>query len=210
MKFQFAIALSLPVIIGLTGCDKIGSMTKKGGMCGDEQTITLVNSLLEKEIQSQVKSMTIEREVKTDSSGVRASISQLDLAIEDVRTSKKDPNSTKEFCSATLNVGFNSDMIKKTNFVRDYYGQEKLDEEAFQQGFDMEGNNLSYELDYSVQPTDKGEKAFGDLQNGDELISFIAEAIVDSIQKNEVQAMKARDNQAQDYQDAEAIPVDSY
>ena len=192
MTLRMAVAISLPLFLGLSACDKVSTMTQSGTSCGDASSLELVNSLLTDNLQAQVRSVASYEDTRIDSASLRASANQVSFRLDDVRTTKKDPNSTKQFCSATLTTTLDADMIKRANFVRDYYEQGTLDEGAFQQDLNMDGNTLTYDLEYAVQPTDDGKKTFGQLQNGMELLDFAATAVVYAMQKNEVQAQKAR------------------
>ena len=193
MKYRFACLLSLSAIVGLTGCDKITSLGKNEVKCGDPAAMEMVNSLLEKQIQSEAKDIAGYQGTRVDSAGLRASISQIAFALDNIRTSKKDPQSTKNFCTATLTTKLDGELIKRANFVRDYQGQPNLSEEAFQQDLEMDANTIEYELEYAVQLTDDGKKIFVELQNGSELINFVSVAVTDAIQRNAIQALKAQE-----------------
>lgn len=196
MKLKFAVAIPLSVLFSLSGCDEISTISKNTVKCGDDTSLQLVKSLLEDSTQSRVKNIASNEGVLTDSAGLRASTSQINFSLEDIRTSETDPNSTKVFCVAALSTSLNSEMIDRANFVTDYYEQANLSEEAFQQDIDMDGNAIKYSLEYSIQPTDDGVNIYGQLQNGSELIDFIGTAVVNAIQKNSVQAMKAQQQKA--------------
>ena len=197
MKLKLAVVLSLPMLLGLSSCDKVSSLTSSGASCGDDTSIALINSLIEEKLQTEVKDVASYEDVRIDSAGLRASASQVKFVLDDIRTTKKDPNSTKEFCTATLITSLDADMIKRADFVREYYEQPNLNEGAFQQDIDMDGNTLTYNLEYAVQPTDDGKKTFGELQNGTDLLEFLATAVVYSMQKNDIQVQKAREQKAQ-------------
>lgn len=177
----------------LVSCDKAKSLTKKSVDCNDPIATDLVKSMVQKNILSATKEYLQDAQSATDSSIIRATVNQLKIAISDVRTSKKDPESTKNFCVGTLKVSMNSDLVSTADFVRKYYGQQPVKESAFQQDLELDANTISYNLEYAVQPTDDGEKVFADLQNGQELQSFIANVVVDASQKNSVQSQKAQD-----------------
>lgn len=192
MTLRIAMAISFPILIGLSACDKVSTLTQSGVGCSDAGSLELIGSLLTDNLQSQVRSIAAYEDTGIDSANLRASANQVSFTLDDVRTTKKDPNSTKQFCTATLTTTLDADVIKRANFVRDYYDQENLDDGAFQQDINMDGNILTYDLEYAVQPTDDGKKTFGQLQNGMELLDFVATAVVYSLQKNQVQAQKAR------------------
>ena len=194
MNLKLAVAVSLPILIGLNACDKsINVVSDNTVKCGDESSLELVKSLLEDNTQSYVKNIANNEDVVIDGSALRASTSQIKFNLEDVRTSKTKPNSTKIFSVAALSTVLDSETINRANFVNDYYGQADIHEKAFQQDIDMDGNVISYSIEYSIQPTDDGSNIYGQLQNGSELIDFISTEIVNSLQKNYVQAMKTQE-----------------
>lgn len=195
MKLRFAV-LPLTILLGLSGCDKISTISENTVKCGDDSSLQLVQSLLEDSTQSRVKNIASNEGVLTDSAGLRASASKVHFTLEDIRTSQTDPNSTKVFCVAALSTTLDSELIERANFVTNYYEQSNLSEKAFQQDIDMDGNTIKYSLEYSIQPTDDGVNIYGQLQNGSELIDFIGTAVVNAIQKSSVQAIKARQQKA--------------
>lgn len=195
MKLRFAV-LPLTILLGLSGCDKISTISENTVKCGDDSSLQLVQSLLEDSTQSRVKNIASNEGVLTDSAGLRASSSKVHFTLEDIRTSQTDPNSTKVFCVAALSTTLDSELIERANFVTNYYEQSNLSEKAFQQDIDMDGNTIKYSLEYSIQPTDDGVNIYGQLQNGSELIDFIGTAVVNAIQKSSVQAIKARQQKA--------------
>ena len=189
--------MSLPILIGLSGCDKGSSAISDNTVkCGDDGSLQLVKSLLEDNTQSHVKNIASNEGVITDSAALRASAGQVDFTLSDIRTSKTDPNSTKVFCVAALSTTLNSELVDRANFVTDYYQQADLNELAFQQDIDMDNNTISYSLEYAIQPTDDGTNIYGQLQNGAELLDFIGTAIVNSLQKSSVQTLKAEQQKA--------------
>ena len=197
MTFKWAVALSLPILVGLSGCDKgLDFISSKGVKCGDEDSLALVKSLLEDSAQSSVKSIASNEGVVIDSAALRASTSQIKFDLADVRTSKTDPNSTKVFCVAALSTTMDSDTIDRADFVSAYYGEDTVNQKAFQQDIDMDGNSINYSIEYSVQPTDDGKNVYGQLQNGSELLDFVGTAVVYALQKNSVQAMKAQEKKS--------------
>lgn len=195
MKSRLSLILALSTAIGLTGCDKLpGSGSSPEVQCGSETAVDLAKELFQDGVESNTKSIARDQDIRVDSAGLRANISQVTTTLDNVRTNKSDPQSTKKFCVATLTAKLDSDLVTRANFVREYYGMSGVNEDAFEQDIDMDANTISYELEYSVQPTDDGEKIFGKLENGSEVMSFVATTIIDAMQRNEVRALKAQDN----------------
>ena len=53
------------------------------------------------------------------SSKIRAAIAQLVITIEDIRTSKEDPNSSKRFCTGTLRIRFPAEVLSDADRARE-------------------------------------------------------------------------------------------
>lgn len=198
MKHRLSLILALSAAIGLSGCDKINEEAQSPEdslevKCNSDDAVSLANELVKDWIQSQTKNTAKSQGVSIDSAGLRANVNQVSLSLDNVRTNKNDPQSTKKFCVATLTAKLDSELVTRANFVRDYYEQEHLNEDAFAQDIDMDANKITYELEYTVQPTDDGKKIFGKLENGSEVIGFISVAIVDAMQRNQVQTTKSRE-----------------
>lgn len=200
MNSKFAVALLLPVLIALSACDKSVDLVSKDSVssvkCGDESSLKLVKSLLQDNIQTSVKNIANNEGVAIDGSALRASTSQVKFNLEDVRTSKTDPNSTKVFCVAALSTTLDLETINRANFVSDYYGYNNVSEMAFEQDIEMDGTTIEYSIEYSIQPTDDGTNIYGQLQNGSELLDFIGITVVNALQKNSVQIMKVQEQKA--------------
>lgn len=183
--------LSLAVILSLVGCDKISALTQKSVDCTDPAAVDLVKTTFQKAVLNATKD-SVQNSNNTDSANLRATINQITLLLDDIRTSKKDPQSTKNFCVGSLKATINADVISRANFVREHYSNKLVADDAFVQGIDFDANHTSYDIEYAVQPTDDGKKVFVELQNGTELASFLANVVIDASQKNDVQNQKSQ------------------
>lgn len=183
--------LSLAVILSLVGCDKISTLTQKSVDCNDPAAIDLVKTTFHKAILNATKD-SVQNSNNIDSANLRATINQITLLLDDIRTSKKDPQSTKNFCVGSLKATINDDIISRANFVREHYSNKMVADDAFVQGIDFDANHTTYDIEYAVQPTDDGKKVFVELQNGTEVASFLANVVIDASQKNDVQNQKSQ------------------
>lgn len=183
--------LSLAAILSLAGCDKISALTQKSVDCTDPVAVDLVKTTFQKAILNATKD-SVQNSNNTDSANLRATINQMTLLLDDIRTSKKDPQSTKNFCVGSLKATINADVINRADFVREHYGNKLVADDAFIQGIDFEANHTTYDIEYAVQPTDDGKKVFVELQNGTEVANFLANVVIDASQKNEVQTQKSQ------------------
>src|SRR4051812_4755518 len=101
MNFRcFALVALLPLF---ASC---GNLTKPSLTCTNEDavstTLQVVNNQVEKRVRDALK-----RDDGTAVVGIakiRATLKQLGFRIEDIRTSKEDPNSTKKFCTGTFKI----------------------------------------------------------------------------------------------------------
>lgn len=177
------------------GCGQVMGGSKKVE-CSDPSATTLVIEALQKSINSEARDYSDVFSTRTSGSNIRASINQLAMDLSRIRTTKDDPASTKNFCMGTLKVTIPVDMIQKANYTRDYHDELDVEEDAYQQDITLDANAISYEAEYSVQPTDDGEVIFVEMQNGGDLSTFLATVVVDSNQKSNIQKLKAQEGKA--------------
>lgn len=176
-------------IIGLTGCDKIKAITQKGVDCNDELAITQLQSVFQKGMLSASKEFLLSQanDGSLNGASIRATLNQMRLSLDDIRTNKQETKGTKKSCVGLLTVNIPPDVVSRANFVRNYYEDLEIKEEAFQRDFDIEVNKIHYEIKYSVQPTDDRENVVVELLNGQDLQSFIADIAVEANQKENIQ-----------------------
>lgn len=175
------------------GCDKVpnvGIGGKSKVECSDPDAQSLVIDSMQKAINSSAKGYASSFDKPTSGSSIRAGINQLKINLDHIRTSQDDPQSTKNFCKGTLTVMIPSKVIQNADITREYNGEFDVQEDAYQQDIELDANTVSYEMEYSVQPTDDGEVIFVEPQNGDDLAMFLAYVLVDADQKNNVQGKK--------------------
>lgn len=138
-------------------------------------------------------------------SKIRASVKQLGLSLVDVRTTKDDPNSTKQFCTGRIKLVAPPDMLEDANATRQMAGLNSVEELADTVNVEAQANSFFADLDFNVQPTDDGQKIYAQLENGDEAIGFFAELLQAHLLKAAVADAKAeRDRIAAEQQAAEA------
>ena len=131
--------------------------------CSDEAsttvTLSLVRSILAEQIEEEVK----QAKPPPDKSKISAFINDITLSLGDVRTTKKDPNSTKSFCVADFNAQFLNNTITDADATRKFLNFPSTIDYVRQNGLKFEANKLVGSLEYSVQPTDDGKKVYSEL-----------------------------------------------
>ena len=183
----------LSSVLMFVGCDKVPDMGLGGKSkieCSDPDAQSLVIDSMQKAINSSAKGYAASFERPTPGSSIRASINQLKMNLDHIRTSQDDPQSTKNFCKGTLTVMIPSKVIQNADVTREYNGEFDVQEDAYQQDIELEANKVSYEMEYSVQPTDDGEVVFVEPQSGEDLAMFLAYVLIDADQKNHVKGKK--------------------
>src|SRR5262249_29251641 len=93
----------------LAGCDSLGGSS---GQCDSKDTEALAIKVLTDAVEDQVASAKDGNgSVLVVRSKIRAALKQINFAINDVRTTKSDPDSSAEFCTGTVAIGFPKEML---------------------------------------------------------------------------------------------------
>ena len=100
------------VALNLMSCDKnSNSISTQKVNCSDIDGLTAVTAAIINDAEKVVKKEANELSL----SEIRASIDTLKLTVEDVRTSKQDPNSTKVYCEANVVLNIPLNTIEDAN-----------------------------------------------------------------------------------------------
>lgn len=181
------IALALMTSLSLTACDQIQSFVGKTNIqCNDDASKQHIQQMFLDSISEknkiEVKNMVSEGH-DIDLSRVNSIMSQLVVQLMDVRTVHTDEKSSKKLCEATLKVQIPSTLIDEADAARAMGERETVQQQALFEDLKFETNSLTYNIAYSVQPTDDGKKIYGSLENADKASNFISEIITDIIWK---------------------------
>jgi uncharacterized protein YecT (DUF1311 family) len=176
------------MIVALSGCSVL-----KGGTavdCGSPDSRDVTLSIARDQI-TKLTGTTEGGEPGLSKSKIRAAVQQLVLTLEDIRTTKKDPNSTKRFCTGTLKLVVPAEMIRDAETARELANESTLSDLADASNVDASANAFKSELTFNVQPTDEGDKVFSEIEGGDPTFSFFSELLKDTLLKNQVVEAKA-------------------
>lgn len=158
--------------------------------CSDEDARsaleTAIREGLERTSLAQAKGP--DGEALVSSSAVRAAVAKIKLVIDDVRTTKEDPESTKRFCTGSLKIVFSTEIFTSADRSRELAGLTDVAEMADAAGIDKGADYLKGDLDYSVQPTDDGEKVFAEFENADAKLDVFGEVIAASLLTSKLEA----------------------
>lgn len=161
----------------LTGCDKIKHLIEKPSDCSEAAALSAVESQFEKGVLSATKPY-LSNDAQISSDTLRAMLAQIKTEVDDIRT-----QSEKQSCIATLKLNLNSELINRADTVRVAQGEKSIKDVAFAQDINFDGNTISQEFEYRLQPTDDGKKMVATLENVRNLQNFLARVMIDASQK---------------------------
>lgn len=187
----------------LSGCSKLlpnKAVVECSASSAQQPVISITREQLEKRVREKLTGGDENHQISL--SKIRAFIGQLVITIEDVRTSKEDPNSTKRFCSATLKVKFPTDMLSDAEKARSDAGLNGLSKLADDNNVDREADSFKSSIDFNVQPTDDGSKVFAETENGNSMFDFAAEVLASGLAKSVIEDAQRAQQSAMEQQQA--------
>ncbi|HEX4695745.1 lysozyme inhibitor LprI family protein [Sphingomonas sp.] len=162
--------------------------------------VDLVKEQLEKSVSGKVRNETGNRSVSL--SKIRAAIAQLVIAVDDIRTSKEDPNSTKRFCTGTLKVRFPTEMIADADKARADAQLNTVADLADSNDIEQNADRFSASLDFNIQPTDDGSKVFAEAESGNNMFTFAGDVVAAGLMRSSIEDAQRQEQQAKDQQAA--------
>lgn len=187
----------LSAAIILSGC------SSKEIECGDPATLAPLKGLIQESLEEHTKKEVATAEQDWDAAKARALASKVTLAFTDIRTSKKDPSSTKRFCEATLNATIPSELIDAANQVRTAINFKDLTHYANALDLKFEAGKASYTIEYAAQPTDDGKKVFVESAKGNKVVIFVSDLLAANLMKPALDAAATQKAQAQEAAEAQ-------
>lgn len=201
----------------LTACDKQISKAN----CSSVEAYKLVSQIIidavERETSNEKYSDT--GRFIFDKAKIRASLDQLQITIDSVRTTKDDPNSSKKFCSGVLKATIPASMLADADKSKELENKPKISEDARELNIDSSINLFTKkDFEFSVQPTDDGKELYVESEGSTIWVRLIHDITRSSllkpileIQKAEQAQQKAQDQQevAQLKQEAEASKLEA-
>ena len=179
------------LLLGLGGCGK----SAIGCSAADAQApvVAVVKEKLEKQISARVRG----DQARTISlSKIRAAIAQLVITIDDIRTSKEDPSSTKRFCTGTVRVRFPAAQLEDAEKAREAAGMSNVSDLAERGDVDRAADSFSTSLEFNIQPTDKGDKVFAEVESGTNILSFTTDVVAAGLLRAVVEGARREQEQA--------------
>ena len=189
----------LAALFTLSSCDSQKKIFQSNSDCGSEETQLVLQDLIKTETEKALKETD-----GIDISKARATLAQIKINVDNVRTTKQDPDSTKKFCTGSIKLSIPSDLYANIEKSFELTKSQISLKEAFQKdGFEVNANVLSRDFDYNTQPTDDKKKIYVELEQGKALAATVGALLkLDQI-KNKLEA-KAAEEKAQETANIEA------
>ena len=167
------------ILVGLT----LSSCGKPEATCSSETSKVALEAAIRDGLEKAVagRSKDSEGNQIVGFSKIRAAIADLKFVIENIRTTKEDPNSTKKFCNGSLKIVFGTQVFTDADKARGIAGLSNLAEAADTASVEKGADYLRSDLDYSVQPTDDGSKIVAEFEAVDAKLDVFAEVIAASL-----------------------------
>lgn len=175
--------LCITAIITITACgDKSPFKQGVSADCSSEQTQALIPNLIKEQTEKLLKEETKSglNRLQFDLAKARATIEQVKISIENIRTVKEDPNSTKRFCKATIkfiiptevlsNVEKSSELTQSLSSVNKSLS---FKEEVQKNGFEINANVITRDFEYNSQASDDKKQVFVELEQGKPLAELM-------------------------------------
>ncbi|MCA6295824.1 MAG: DUF1311 domain-containing protein [Phenylobacterium sp.] len=192
--FKFISAAALAAL--LSGCGVAGAD------CASEASQEVILSILREQVGKAAEA-DLEAEDGTrlaGSSRIGATVAELKMTLEDIRTTKKDPDSTKRFCAGTARIVAPLTMIQDADQTRKLLDMGDVDSLFEQAGLKRSADALSFDIEYSVQPTDKRDKIYGEVDGAGFQLTALGQLVGAHLARREIEGA----TQAKAAQDAAA------
>jgi uncharacterized protein YecT (DUF1311 family) len=187
--------IAILLVMGIAGCSQ-----KQEIACSGESSTAVMSSLLKDTLIKRVTETFASQEAanaNVDRSLIRATIDKVAFKIEDVMTTKSDPNSTKKFCQSSLKVVLPTDVIGNADATRAILSLNDAHQGALQAGVEFEADTIKSSFDYNVQPTDDGKKVYGSMEGNNPALAYTSTVIEQALFKSALEKQKAAQAQQQ-------------
>ncbi len=179
MKRMATLLLVAGVVLFTTGCDKVSKSFVAEDSCSSETAKKTMREIfvgaVEESARRENKGNAGDASLpRFDLAKIRATMDGVGLQLDDVITTKKDPNSSKKFCEAQLTFVMPEKVLDDANALRNEVGENSTQNMAEDEGFRVDLNKFSSKISYSVQPTDSGDKLYTEIEGADKFSNFLA------------------------------------
>ncbi|CBJ39484.1 conserved exported protein of unknown function [Ralstonia solanacearum CMR15] len=186
--------IPLLCVISLAACSQ-----KQEVACNGDDAKSLVASMIKdgltKQITSDFANQDTLSNINVDGALIRATVEKVAITVEDVLTTKSDPNSTKKFCEGKLKLTVPTEVVTDADSVRSMLSLKNSHLDAMQADVEFDANTIKSSLDYNVQPTDDGKKIYAGTDGKISAVRFTSTLIEQSLLKAALEKQRADQKQ---------------
>lgn len=185
--------LGAALVFVLAGCG-----ANAGSACGGADAIEVMTDLVRDNLTSDVRKLmrSSESSESFSSAKVRAIIKQAKVDLIDVRTTRDDPDSSRQFCEAKLSVSVPAATLDEANTAREMAESNSINDLAADNDVDQRANSFIYPVEYSVQPTDDGAKTYVEMEKDLPIFAVLSQLFFASAVSERVRLARAEVDQA--------------
>lgn len=183
----------------------------KKATCSSEDVNLLVDSIIKNSSEGQMLELKNNSEKLFDISSIKSAQNQLKITIENIRTEKKEQESTKSFCVADINISIPSQMVKDAEFTLKEInsGLDNIEDLVKKNNFKNKGqNNFTKEIHYNVQLTDDKKKFYCEVENTEPIVNFVLQVVGTSLLKTNIELTKKEENAREEKRKAEMAQLE--
>jgi uncharacterized protein YecT (DUF1311 family) len=197
MKTYRLMAMASAALI-LASCNKNSAVE-----CTNLDGQATINAILTEQIVQATRDQlgtTAAAQPQTNEAKIRATVAQIKILIEDIRTTQKNENSTKRSCGATLKLVMPLNMIANAEKFRATNQLAPISSLTDAVGLQRTADSFTHQLTYSVQPTDDKKKVYGEVEAfgpvanalGEIIATHMVLPIIEASQQSEAAAAQAQ------------------
>lgn len=170
--------------------------------CASESSREVITSIVREQVEKAAEADLASEDggMLAGAAKIRATVAELKVLIEDIRTTKKDPDSTKRFCAGTAKVVIPLAMIQDADQTRKLLDLPNVDSLLQQSGLKRSADSVTFDVEYSVQPTDKRDKIYGEIEGAAPAFTALGQVVGAHLARREIEGA----SQAQAVQEAAA------
>jgi len=196
----FAMVAAALAMVALAACSKIASPTET--TCSSPDAVSVTQSLISQEVEKAATNgvKRPDGSYAVSPSNVRATVALLKISIDQIRTTKSDPNSTKRFCTGSVKVVVPVNILQDAEKARSLSNASNLDSLAEGANIQRNADAFTFQLDYAVQPTDDRKNTYAESDALGPYVSFFSETLASALMKASIEGQAAAEQQAQEQQ----------
>ncbi len=191
---KLGIILMAGLCFGAAGCTKT-----KYAECGSPEAKKVIDKLFKEELEYSVQNeLDSQKQLGSyDSTELEDAVQRLNISLDDVRTSRDDPDSDRYSCSATLKLDIPDRVEKEANETRAMAEMVNVRKLANRYKMKRKGQNYTTDFDYFIQPTDDGKKLVAELDDDAPSMKFLGEVLASYLLSDEIREEKIAQDQAE-------------